>query len=120
MKRDEMTPGLAPLEDAAAFATRHIGTTPEEQAAMLAELGYPSRAALMDAIVPPAIREQAPIPLPGAMSEAAALAKLAAIAAGNRVMKSYIDSFPTRMPNLIAATLLDFARASERVSVPYL
>jgi len=109
MKRDEMTPGLAPLEDAAAFATRHIGTTPEEQAAMLAELGYPSRAALMDAIVPPAIREQAPIPLPGAMSEAAALAKLAAIAAGNRVMKSYIGQgyYGTHTPGVILRNILE-------------
>jgi hypothetical protein len=64
---------LASLEDAGAFASRHIGTTPADQAAMLAELGYASRAALMDAIVPEAIREQAPIPLPGPMSEAAAL-----------------------------------------------
>ena len=72
---------LAALEDAGAFVARHIGTTPEDQAAMLAVLGYASRAALMDAIVPPAIRERAPLPLPAPMTEAAALAKLEAIAA---------------------------------------
>ena len=70
---------LVELEDAGAFASRHIGTTPGDQAAMLAELGYASRAALMDAIVPPAIREQATIPLPGAMTEAAALASVRGI-----------------------------------------
>ena len=36
----------------AAFVARHIGTTPDDQAAMLRVLGFDSRAALMDAIVP--------------------------------------------------------------------
>ena len=40
---------------------RHIGTTHDDQAAMLATLGFASRAALIDAIVPAAIRERAPL-----------------------------------------------------------
>src|SRR5207344_2673155 len=56
-----------------------------------------------------AIREQAPIPLPGAMSEAASLAKLAAIAAGNRVMKSYIGQgyYGTHTPGVILRNILE-------------
>jgi glycine dehydrogenase len=100
---------LAQLEDAAAFAARHIGTSESDQAAMLAELGYASRGALMDAIVPDAIRERAPIPLPAAMTEAAALAKLRAIASSNRVAKSYIGQgyYGTHTPGVILRNILE-------------
>ena len=63
---------LAALEDRAEFVARHIGTTPEDEAAMLAALGYASRAALIDAVVPAAIRERAPLALPDAVPEAEA------------------------------------------------
>ena len=66
---------LATLEAHDAFVARHIGTTPAEQAAMLATLGMPSRRALMDAIVPPSIRRRAPMALRPALSEAEALAR---------------------------------------------
>jgi len=100
---------LVELEDAVGFSSRHIGTTPEAQAAMLAELGYASRAALMDAIVPPSIREQAPIPLPGPMTEAAALAKLKDLASANRVAKSYIGQgyYGTHTPGVILRNILE-------------
>ncbi len=81
---------LPALEDAAGFAARHIGTSPEDQAAMLAALGYPSRAALIDAIVPASIRARAPLPLEGPVTEAEALARLKSIAAQNRVRTSHI------------------------------
>ena len=51
---------------------------------MLSVLGFASRAALIDAIVPPAIRAKAPLALPDPVDEAAALARLRAIAAKNR------------------------------------
>src|SRR5689334_12149538 len=100
---------LTTLQDAAGFAARHIGTTPGEQAEMLKLLGYPSRTALMDAIVPAAIREQAPIPLPGPLSEDAALGKLQAIAAGNRVLKSFIGQgyYGTHTPGVILRNILE-------------
>ena len=62
---------LAELEQTDAFVARHIGTTPQDQAAMLEALGYPSRAALIDAIVPESIRRRTPLGLPPATSEAA-------------------------------------------------
>jgi glycine dehydrogenase len=77
-------------EGSAAFVARHIGTTPEDQVAMLRALGHESRAALMDAIVPAAIRRNAPLALAEALSEAEALARLRAIAAKNKVLKSFI------------------------------
>ena len=75
---------LAMLEQSDAFIARHIGTTPDDQAAMLEALGSASRAALMDAIVPAAIRRRTPLALPAAMSEAAALARLKATTARTR------------------------------------
>jgi glycine dehydrogenase len=102
-------PDLASLEDAGAFIARHIGTTPAEQAAMLAEMGYASRAAMMDAVVPAAIREHQPLPLPGPMTEDAALARLRALAAGNRVLKSYIGQgyYGTHTPGVILRNILE-------------
>ena len=66
MKMNEPLPGatstsLRALEDRAAFLARHIGTTDDDQAAMLAVLGYANRGELIDAIVPPTIRERAPV-----------------------------------------------------------
>jgi glycine dehydrogenase len=44
-------PSLAELEQHDAFCARHIGPDAAEQAAMLAVLGYSTRAALIDAVV---------------------------------------------------------------------
>jgi hypothetical protein len=81
---------LGALEQHDAFIGRHIGTGPDDQAAMLATLGYPTREALIDAVVPPAIRRATSLALPPAMTEAAALARLRAIAAKNKVLRSFI------------------------------
>ena len=106
---DAAAQGLVALEDRGEFIARHIGTTPAEQAAMLATLGYPSRVALMDAIVPPAIRESAPLALPGPVPEAEALAQLKAIAAENKVLKSFIGQgyYGTFTPGVILRNILE-------------
>jgi glycine dehydrogenase len=99
---------LATLEDHGNFIARHIGTTPEDQAAMLEAIGLPSRAALIDAVVPEAIRSRGPVPLPGPRSEAEALARLQAIADGNQVLKSYIGQgyYGTHTPPVILRSIL--------------
>jgi glycine dehydrogenase len=101
--------GLAAFEDRAEFAARHVGTTPDDQAAMLAVLGYPSRAALIDAIVPAGIRERAPLPLPSPVPEWEALARLKAIAAQNRVLTSHIGQgyYGTHTPGVIVRNILE-------------
>ena len=84
---------LTQLEARDAFIPRHIGPSPSEQSAMLATLGYPSRAALIDAIVPAQIRSKNKLALGQffePMTEQAALGKLKALAAKNTVMKSMI------------------------------
>ena len=97
------------MESPAAFAARHIGTTPDDQSAMLRVLGFDSRAALMDAIVPAAIRRKAPLALEAAMTEAAALERIRAIAAKNKVLKSFIGQgyYGTHTPGVILRNVLE-------------
>src|SRR6266498_6287 len=100
---------LATLEQHDAFIARHIGTSPGEQQAMLETLGYPSRAALMDALVPESIRRRAPLSLPEPLSEQEALARLAAIAAKNKVLRSFIGQgyYGTHTPGVILRNVLE-------------
>jgi len=100
---------LSALEDHSAFVARHIGTSPGEQAAMLAVLGYGSRAALLDAVVPQAIRERAPLALSASLAEAEALVRLKRLAAQNRVLKSFIGQgyYGTHTPNVILRNVLE-------------
>jgi len=72
------------------FADRHIGVSEHEQSAMLDELGYPTLDALIDAAVPGAIREHAPLSLGAGVSEQEALAQLRALADRNEVFTSLI------------------------------
>src|SRR6266699_1260071 len=57
---------------------------------MLAELGYDSLDALIDAVVPDDIRLKKPLNLPAAKSEYDALTTLRALAAKNQVFRSYL------------------------------
>ncbi|MCC6377183.1 MAG: aminomethyl-transferring glycine dehydrogenase [Burkholderiales bacterium] len=107
--RPAARPSLAELERRDAFASRHIGTSGDDQRAMLAALGFASRAAMIDAIVPPAIRSKAPLALPAPVPEHEALAQLAAIAAKNRVLRSFIGQgyYGTITPGVILRNLLE-------------
>jgi glycine dehydrogenase len=113
MKLNELTPParrpLRELEQHGAFALRHIGTTPGDQAAMLSVLGYASREALIAAIVPEAIRTHRPLALPAAMGEQQALELLKAIARKNRVPKSFIGQgyYGTITPAVILRNILE-------------
>jgi len=110
MKMNEPAPmNLAALEDRAEFVARHVGTTPEEQGQMLAVLGYASRAALMDALVPTAIRERAALKLAAPLTEADALARLKNIAAQNKVLKSFIGQgyYGTHTPGVILRNIFE-------------
>jgi len=102
-------PGLAELEGQDAFLERHIGPSAEEQAAMLAVLGMPSRTALMEAVVPAAIRLEAPLHLPGPRTEAQALAELRLMADKNQVFRSFIGQgyYNTRLPTVIQRNILE-------------
>jgi len=103
---------LTQLEARDAFIARHIGPDAAEQQAMLATLGYPTRAALIDAIVPANIRNKAALPL-GAytqpLPESEALAKLKKIASKNKVLKSLIGQgyYNTTTPGVILRNIFE-------------
>ena len=102
-------PPLAELEDADAFAARHIGPDAEEQRHMLSVIGVASRQALMEAIVPRSIARGAPMQLPAAVSEAQALQELKALAQRNQVFKSFIGQgyHGTLTPGVIQRNILE-------------
>jgi glycine dehydrogenase len=90
------------------FARRHLGDSCADTAAMLAELGYPSVDALIDAAVPANIRS-VPLRLPAAAGESAALGELRAIASDNKVFRNFIGMGynDTLVPGAIQRTILE-------------
>ncbi|MCY0856969.1 aminomethyl-transferring glycine dehydrogenase [Cupriavidus sp. D39] len=105
-------PTLAELEARDAFASRHIGPDAAEQQHMLKVLGYDSRAALIDAVIPAAIRRRDGMPLgefTAPLSEEAALAKLRGLASKNRVLKSFIGQgyYNTLTPGVILRNIFE-------------
>ncbi|MGH8214758.1 MAG: aminomethyl-transferring glycine dehydrogenase [Rhodanobacteraceae bacterium] len=103
------TPSLHDLEQHDAFIGRHIGPDDAEIAAMLEAVGYDSLDAMVDAIVPAAIRQKNPLALPPAVTETEALAKIRAIADKNEVFKSFIGQgyYGTHTPNVILRNILE-------------
>ncbi|GAA1730168.1 aminomethyl-transferring glycine dehydrogenase [Microcella frigidaquae] len=92
------------------FSNRHIGIDGDARQLMLDALGYASLDALMDAAVPAAIRQTAPLrTLPVPATEAQALAELRAIAAENRVRTSLIGQgyYGTVTPAVIQRNVLE-------------
>ncbi|MBX6388016.1 MAG: aminomethyl-transferring glycine dehydrogenase [Frankia sp.] len=90
------------------FPDRHIGPDAAARAAMLAELGYPSLAALLDAAVPAGIRSDA-LELPAPVPESVVLAELRALASRNRPVTSMIGLgfHPTVLPGVIQRNVLE-------------
>ena len=100
-----MQPSLAPVD---AFARRHLGEDPVATGEMLSLLGFSSTDALIEAAVPAQIR-RAPLNLPPALGESAALAELGAIAAMNRVFRSFIGAgyYDTHTPSVIQRAIFE-------------
>ena len=72
------------------FLERHLGSSKEEERALLAALGCGSIEALIDEVVPRDIRMQGSLDLPAPVDEAQALAELGALAAKNASWRSFI------------------------------
>src|SRR6516164_5887478 len=100
-----------PPEAAMDFASRHIGPAPADQQRMLAEVGYPSLAALTAAALPPALASTGAygLRLPAPLSEAEALAALRRLAAENAVLTSMIGLgyYPVDTPAVIRRNVLE-------------
>jgi len=91
------------------FASRHIGPREAEIAAMLHDIGTDSIDALMAQTVPASILDTRPAGLGEGLSEQQALARLAEIAARNRVMTSMIGQgyHDTVLPPVIQRNILE-------------
>ncbi len=82
--------GTDVVEPEQGFVDRHVGTSSDEQAAMLKVLGYESLDALIDAAVPDSVRSLSELELPPAASEHEVLEELRRLAARNLVAEPMI------------------------------
>ncbi|MBN9203105.1 aminomethyl-transferring glycine dehydrogenase [Methylibium petroleiphilum] len=100
---------LAALEHTTDFAGRHIGVDPADEQHMLSVIGAASRQAMIETIVPRSIARARPMVLPEPVGEVQALAELKAIAAKNRVYRSYIGQgyHGTHTPGVILRNVLE-------------
>jgi glycine dehydrogenase len=100
---------LNELENASEFMARHIGVDAADEALMLKVVGASSRRELIDGIVPRSIARRSRMAIPAAVTEAAALAELKAIAAKNHIFKSYIGQgyYDTHTPGVILRNILE-------------
>ncbi|MDB5857707.1 MAG: gcvP, partial [Ramlibacter sp.] len=100
---------LGELENPTEFVPRHIGITPEDERLMLSAIGEASRRALIASIVPSSIARSSEMKLPAAVSEAAALRELKAIAQRNQVFRSFIGQgyYGTHTPGVILRNILE-------------
>jgi glycine dehydrogenase len=103
------TPSLSELENSSEFIARHIGIDATDEALMLQAVGASSRRELIDAIVPRSIARSQPMAIPTPVTEAAALAELKAMAAKNKIFKSYIGQgyYGTHTPGVILRNILE-------------
>ena len=102
-------PSLTDLDHAVPFRRRHVGPSVAEQQSMLDALGFDSVDALMDAAVPPGIRNPYGLDLPAAGSEAEALVDLQELAGRNRRAEPMIGLgyYATVTPAVIRRRLLE-------------
>ncbi len=80
----------SPLDDGLPFVRRHVGPAPDDQAKMLAVLGYASLENLVDTAVPRSVHSDTPLALEDGRSEHEVIAELRALAGRNRVLPSMI------------------------------
>ena len=102
-------PSLAELENSSEFIARHIGITDADEQLMLSVIGEPNRAALIDSIVPRSIARSTRMAIPDAVTEAAALAELKAMAGKNQLFKNFIGQgyYGTHTPGVILRNILE-------------
>ena len=91
------------------FAVRHIGPDADQQAVMLAAVGYPDMDSFTADVVPEVIRWHGDLDLPAPLTEAETLAELRALADRNHLVTSmiglgYSDTFT---PGVILRNILE-------------
>ena len=91
------------------FSSRHIGPRENDTAHMLEVTGVSSFDELINKALPDDILATTPLKLPAGISEAAYLDKLAAMAAKNKIYRSYIGMgyYGTHTPSVIKRNILE-------------
>ncbi len=100
---------LDALENQSEFISRHIGISASDEAHMLSVVGAASRKALVDGIVPRSIARNTPMAIPAAITEAAALNAMRAIADENQIWRNFIGQgyYGTHTPGVILRNVLE-------------
>ncbi|HET9945633.1 MAG TPA: glycine dehydrogenase (aminomethyl-transferring), partial [Actinomycetes bacterium] len=80
----------SPLDAGIPFSRRHIGPSADEQAKMLAVLGYSTLDELVDTAVPKTVHSDSPLALAEGRAEHEVVAELRELAGRNRVLTSMI------------------------------
>lgn len=108
MKSINNTP-LNELEQIDGFIRRHVGPDAKEQAEMLSTLGVSSLDELIDQTIPQNIHINIPLSLDESQTEPQVLSELKAMAARNRVFKSFIGMgyYGTYTPAVIQRNVLE-------------
>ncbi|MCF8211550.1 MAG: glycine dehydrogenase (aminomethyl-transferring), partial [Rhodoferax sp.] len=103
------TPTLVQLENPSEFVARHIGISEADEQRMLAVVGASSRTELIAGIVPGSIARSGAMKIPAAITEAAALAELKAMAAKNKLFKNFIGQgyYANFTPGVILRNILE-------------
>ncbi|HVK33968.1 MAG TPA: glycine dehydrogenase (aminomethyl-transferring), partial [Burkholderiaceae bacterium] len=103
------TQPLPALENAIEFRARHIGPDEADERHMLSVIGAASRRALIEAVVPRSIARAQAMALPAPVTEAQALDELRAVAAQNKVYRSFIGQgyHGTHTPGVILRNILE-------------
>ena len=100
---------LDALEHQSEFIGRHIGIGASDETHMLSVVGAASRKALVDGIVPRSIARSTPMAIPAAITEAAALTAIRAIADENQIWRNFIGQgyYGTHTPGVILRNVLE-------------
>ncbi len=100
---------LQDLENPREFIPRHIGIENADEVYMLSVIGEASRQALVDGIVPRSIARSKPMEIPPAVSEAAALGELKAMASLNQIFRNFLGQgyHGTHTPGVILRNILE-------------
>ncbi len=104
-----LTTPLDVLEHQHEFVSRHIGITTADEQHMLSVVGSATRQALVEGIVPRAIARSTEMAIPAAITEAAALAQMRALADKNQVFRNFIGQgyYGTHTPGVILRNVLE-------------
>src|SRR5215210_6894534 len=103
------TTRTTPTNRADSFVPRHVGPSEAEVAEMLAVIGYASLDELIDATIPEGIRFRRPLAIHTSRSEHEALDAMRAIAAKNRIFRSFLGYgyHDTLTPPVIQRNILE-------------